>query len=96
MIAAEDDLSAERALDAIKNRPKTCGIKMVPEHQQKEMLESYVKFYGCEDDVRPTRLKFGQLYRSSHDLTTNEAYNRQVVAKSAAMGVLDIAQKAHD
>ena len=71
MIAAEDDLSAERALNAIKKRPKTCGIKMVPEPQQKEMLESLVKFYGCEDDVRPTRLKFGKFYRSSHDLTTN-------------------------
>ena len=66
---------------------------MVPEHQQKEMLESLVKFYGCEDDVRPTRLKFGKLYRASHDATSNEAYNRQVVAKSAAEGVLALAQQ---
>ena len=69
---------------------------MVPEHQQKEMLESLVKFYGCEDEVRPTRLKFGQLYRASHDATSNEAYNRQVIAKSAAHKVLDIAQRAID
>ena len=69
---------------------------MVPEHQQKEMLESLVKFYGCEDEVRPTRLKFGKLYRASHDATSNEAYNRQIIAKTAAHKVLDIAQRAID
>ena len=67
---------------------------MVPEHQQKEMLESLVKFYGCEEEVRPTRLKFGKLYRASHDATSNQAYNRQVVAKSAAEGVLKLAEEA--
>ena len=94
-IAKDNELTAaDRAFNAINNRPKTCGVTMVPEHQQKEMLESLVKFYGCEDEVRPTRWKFGKLYRASHDATSNQAYNRQVIAKSAAEGVLKLAEEA--
>ena len=44
--------------------------------------------------MKATRLKFGQLYRASHDATSNQAYNRQVIAKSAAVGVLELAQDA--
>ena len=39
----------------------TTGLKDVPEHKQKPMMEAYAKFYGCEDDDAVKKLSYSKL-----------------------------------
>ena len=37
------------------------GLGDMPEHKQKPMMESYAKFYGCEDDAAVKKLSYSKL-----------------------------------
>ena len=41
--------------------PITGGLNELAEHKQKPMMESYAKFYGCEDDKKVTKLSYTKL-----------------------------------
>lgn len=43
------------------NNPITGGLNDIPEHKQKTMMESYAKFYGCEDDAGVKKLNYSKL-----------------------------------
>lgn len=51
----------------IQNGPQavTGGLNNIPEHKQKEMMESYAKFYGVENDPKVAKLTYNKLYQAS-------------------------------
>ena len=43
------------------NKPIAGGLNELPEHKQKPMMESYAKFYGCEEDAKVQKLSYTKL-----------------------------------
>jgi len=43
------------------NNRATGGLGELAEHKQKPMMESYAKFYGCEDDKKVNKLNYTKL-----------------------------------
>ena len=46
----------------ISSKPVAGGLGELPEHKQKPMMESYAKFYGCEEDAKVAKLSYNKLY----------------------------------
>ena len=38
------------------NNPITGGLNDIPEHKQKQLMDSYAKFYGVENDKNVAKL----------------------------------------
>lgn len=41
------------------------ALKEIPEHKQKEMMESYKAFYGVENDPKIAKITYNKLYQAS-------------------------------
>ena len=53
------------------NTKATGGLGELAEHKQKPMMESYAKFYGCEDDKKVSKLNYTKLQQASRAQGTN-------------------------
>jgi hypothetical protein len=44
------------------------GLKELPEHKQKDMMQSYAAFYGVADnDHKVSKLSYNKLYQASRE-----------------------------
>ena len=57
----------------ISSNPITGGLKDLPEHKQKPMMESYAKFYGVEGDAKVNKLSYNKLYQASREQGKGQA-----------------------